>query len=227
MGRSWDRETKLQTQSQAEQDYEAKETRKKYPMKVTQTTTRAQLSEPTHVCLSTRTLFLLINTLLISLLSISLWQFISTKPKGQGLVTGHWPWRSSGQDCCYLPSISGPKRKSCFKPLQVKATRDQTQRNTLTTYFIILNIFYLILNFSLKYLIPVNFFPVPWVSSTDTAFSMWWYYYTLHALWRQNSLRANRIREFFPNISTQNLSFYVDDLKIHTCFTYHSDRLVK
>ena len=104
--------------------------------------------------------FLLINTLLISLLSISLWQFISTKPKGQGLVTGHWPWRSSGQDCCYLPSISGPKRKSCFKPLQVKATRDQTQRNTLSTYFIILNIFFILVWIFLKIPYAVNFFPV-------------------------------------------------------------------
>ena len=43
------------------------------------------------VCLSTRTLFsLLINTSLVSLLSVSLWQFLSTQLMGQDLVTGHW-----------------------------------------------------------------------------------------------------------------------------------------
>ena len=43
-----------------------------------------------HPCKSSHTyLFLLINILLVLLLSVSLWKFISTKPTGQGLVTGH------------------------------------------------------------------------------------------------------------------------------------------
>ena len=52
----------------------------------------ANLSLSPPVCLSTHTVcfFLLINTLLASLLSISMWKFISTQLMGQGLVTGHW-----------------------------------------------------------------------------------------------------------------------------------------
>ena len=41
---------------------------------------------------------LLINTLFVLLLSISLWKFISTKPTGQGFVTVHWFYWSSGED---------------------------------------------------------------------------------------------------------------------------------
>ena len=33
--------------------------------------------------------FLLINSLLVSLISVSLWELISTKQMGQGLVAGH------------------------------------------------------------------------------------------------------------------------------------------
>ena len=49
------------------------------------------------MCLSTCTLSPL-NTLLASQLSISLWKFISTKPTGQGFVTVHWFYWSSGED---------------------------------------------------------------------------------------------------------------------------------
>ena len=44
------------------------------------------------MCLSARTVlfFLLINTLLASLLSISMYKFISSQLTAQGLVTGHW-----------------------------------------------------------------------------------------------------------------------------------------
>ena len=50
------------------------------------------LSLSPSVCLSTYTVltFLLINALLASPLSISMWKFISTQLTGQGLVTGHW-----------------------------------------------------------------------------------------------------------------------------------------
>ena len=52
----------------------------------------ATLSLSPQVCVSTRTVlcFLLMNTLLASLLSISMWKFNSTQLTGQGLVTGHW-----------------------------------------------------------------------------------------------------------------------------------------
>ena len=81
------------TQNEAKQDDWSKETRKKRPIKVIQTTTKGHdsLSEPARVSIHTYyTLFLLINTLLVSLLSISLCKFISTQLTGQGLVTGHW-----------------------------------------------------------------------------------------------------------------------------------------
>ena len=91
----------IQTQNQAKQDDWPKETWKKCPIKVIQTTTRARLSLSPPVCLSTHTVlfFLLINTLLASLLYISMWKFISTKLTGQGLVTGRWSlvvWWSGG-----------------------------------------------------------------------------------------------------------------------------------
>ena len=55
-----------------------KESRKKPP----------HMSPP--VCLSTRTLFLPVDTSLVSLPSISVWKFTSTQLRGQGLVTSHW-----------------------------------------------------------------------------------------------------------------------------------------
>ena len=70
----------IQTQNQAKQDDWPKKTLKKCPIKVIQTTTRARLSLWAHpVCRFTGALFPLINTLLVSLLSISLWKFISTQ----------------------------------------------------------------------------------------------------------------------------------------------------
>ena len=61
-----------------------------------QTTTRGRaLSLSPPLRLPTHTLFLRVNTLLASLLSVSLWKFISTQLTAQGLVAGHW---SSGED---------------------------------------------------------------------------------------------------------------------------------
>ena len=49
------------------------------------------LSEAARVSLHIYVLFfLLINTFLVSLLSVSMWKFISAQLTGQGLVTGHW-----------------------------------------------------------------------------------------------------------------------------------------
>ena len=50
-----------------------------------------QLSLGSPVCLSAHTLFLLIHTLLVSLLSISLLKFLSPKQMSQGLVSWQWP----------------------------------------------------------------------------------------------------------------------------------------
>ena len=51
----------------------------------------ATLFEPACVSIHMYcTRFLLINTLLVSLLSVSMWKLISTQLTGQGLVTGNW-----------------------------------------------------------------------------------------------------------------------------------------
>ena len=55
------------------------------------------LSPPMGVC-SHVLFFLLINPWLVSLLLISLLRFISPKQTRQGLVPGHWPSWSGGQD---------------------------------------------------------------------------------------------------------------------------------
>ena len=78
------------------------------------------------MCLSTLiVLFVLINTLLLSLFPISV-EILSSKVKDQGLVTGHW---FSGKNLVPSPhnlnSISGGKLKPCFKMLQAEATQDQ------------------------------------------------------------------------------------------------------
>ena len=74
--------------NQANQNDWPKETRKKCPMRVIQTATRAGLSDSLSesACVSTHmycTLLLLINTLLLHYFP-SLWEFFSAKPKGQG-----------------------------------------------------------------------------------------------------------------------------------------------
>ena len=61
------------TQNQTKQDDWSKETEKKCPIKMVQITMRVQLSDrlplPTQVCIHMDSSFLLINTLLVSLLS--------------------------------------------------------------------------------------------------------------------------------------------------------------
>lgn len=65
--------------------------------------------------------FLLINISLVSLHSVSLWEFISAKLKGQGLVTDHW---SKGLGFRALIAAAGPgwELKLYFKLLQAEAT---------------------------------------------------------------------------------------------------------
>ena len=82
----------IQTQDQANRNDWPKETWKKCLHKWSKLPPgRDSISESPCVSLHTP-LFLLINTLLISL---SLWEFFSATMKGQGLVTDHW---SSGYD---------------------------------------------------------------------------------------------------------------------------------
>ena len=87
------------------------------------------LSWPTCAC-SHALFFLLMNTWLVSLLSVSLREFSSTKSMGQGAC--HWPLVPGGlmariqcSHCHGLTSVSGREPKSCFKPLQAKTSWDQ------------------------------------------------------------------------------------------------------
>ena len=85
------------------------------------------LSPP--MCLSTHTFFLLINTLLVSLLSVFV-GILFRKAKGPGpchwlLVPGGLVARIQRSYCHGPTSISGWKPKTCFKPLQAEASRGQ------------------------------------------------------------------------------------------------------
>ena len=75
----------------------------------------ATLSEPTRVSINTYPIFLLTSTLLVSLLSVSVWKFISAQLTGQG--PGHWPVVPGGlvarilcSHCCSQTSVSGRNR---------------------------------------------------------------------------------------------------------------------
>ena len=91
----------IQTQSQTKQDDWPEETQKNCPIKDSTYHEGATFSlESSRVSLFTGTLFLLINTLLVSLLSVSLWKFISIKPTGQD----HGPsWSSCLDSALLLP----------------------------------------------------------------------------------------------------------------------------
>ena len=115
----------------------------KYPIKVIQTATRAQLrdylSEPAHVSIHTYcTLFLLTNTylqhLLAALPSIFV-EILFCKDEGPGplslttgLVARIWCFHH-----CNLALITGWESKPCSKPLQ--ATQDQLEEKQFTPIF--------------------------------------------------------------------------------------------
>ena len=108
--------------------------------------------------------FLLINTLLISLLSVSLWQFISTKPKGQGLVTGHWPWWSSGQDSVLslLPPAFNlwPQTEILLQATAGKGHQRSDSKKYISYLFHYSEYFFILFWIFLKIPYAVNFFPV-------------------------------------------------------------------
>ena len=106
-----------QTVDQENRNDWPRETQKKYPLRVIQITTRVRLSLSLPVCLSTlRLFFLLINTLLVSLLFVSMWKFISTQLTSQGLVPGGLVAKTQHSLCSGLTSTSGLELKSCIKP---------------------------------------------------------------------------------------------------------------
>ena len=84
------------------------------------------LSPP--ACLSACTLFPS-NKHITCFTPVSMCKFISTQLTGQGLVTGHWPWRSSGEDSAI--SLSWPDFKlwpgTLLQATAPKATQEQAQ----------------------------------------------------------------------------------------------------
>ena len=124
-------------QNQAKQDDRPNEAQQKGPIQGIQTTMRAQLFLWAHLGVYPHVLFFLpINTLLLSLLSVSVWKFISIHLMGQGLITGHWSLVPGGLVARIQPSvISGQEPKSCSKPLQAEGTRDQPLSHSHKNYF--------------------------------------------------------------------------------------------
>ena len=113
----------IQTRNQTKQDDWPKETWKKIPHKVIQTASRAWLSLSLPMYLSTCTVlfFLLVSTLLILLLTVSMWKFLHhwllVPGEGRNLVVG-----IQHSDRLCLTWVSGWELKPCFKPLQAKDT---------------------------------------------------------------------------------------------------------
>ena len=114
---------KIQIQKQAKQGDWPKETWKKCPTEVLQTTdtTRAWLSLIPSVCLSTSILFL---KTYVSLLTISMWNSFlhSWQARTLSLATGLMVWIQCPH-CWGLTSISGQELKSassCYRPRTVQ-----------------------------------------------------------------------------------------------------------
>ena len=106
-----------------------KETQKECPVKVIQTATRAPLSPWALPCVYPHVLyffFLLINTLLVSLLSIfaGILLLQSHRARALSLTTGLVP-RILCSHHHDPTSITGREPKPCFKPLQAEATQVQ------------------------------------------------------------------------------------------------------
>ena len=119
----------IRTLKQANQNDWPKETWKKCPIKVLQTAMRARLSLSLPVCLSTRTVLLLslMNTFLVSLLSVFVGILFlqSCRARALSLTTG----LVARIRCSHhrdTTSFSVWELKPCFKPLQAKATGDQS-----------------------------------------------------------------------------------------------------
>ena len=112
----------------SEPGWTAKGNPEESPIKVIQTTTRAWLSQPAHVSVHTHCFSLLINTLLVSLLSVSMLEFIYTQltARALSLATGLW-WSTSWDSVLSLlwPGFNlWPEPRPCFKLLWAEATRD-------------------------------------------------------------------------------------------------------
>ena len=121
------------TVNEANQSDWPKETQKKCPVKVIQTAMRAWpgtllLSLPLYVSTHTILFFLIINTWLVSVLSIFVGiHFCKAKgPRPLSLTAGLVP-RIWCFHCHYTASISSWKPKPCSKPLQAMAAQDHSQ----------------------------------------------------------------------------------------------------
>ena len=115
MGGPWTKP--VQPQNQAKHDW-SKETWKKCPIKVIQTTTRtlSLWACPVYIHTYCTLFFLLINTLFHYFLS--LWEFFSAKPKGQGHVTDHWSC------CCSVQLFDTPGLQHAYPSLSPRVCSD-------------------------------------------------------------------------------------------------------
>ena len=124
----------IRTPNQAKQDDWSKESQEKCPIKVIQTTTRARLSlsEPAYVSIHTYCTLFPPNkhftrfTTLHLYVGIHFYTADSPGPCHWPLVPGGLVARIQPPHCRCRASVSGRELKSCFKLLQVKATRDQS-----------------------------------------------------------------------------------------------------
>ena len=114
----------IQTQNQAKQDDWPKETQKKCPIKVIQTTILSPWAH-LHVCLHVP-FFLLINTLLVSLLSLCANSFPhSWQARALSLATGPGGLVARIQQSPCRGLTSNPGREPCFKPLHPKPPKSR------------------------------------------------------------------------------------------------------
>ena len=124
----------IQILNQAKQDDWPKETQKKCPIKVIQTTLRAQLSLWACTCIYPHVLFFLPTKHFTCFTTFCLYVQIPfcTGDRSQSC---HWPLVLGGLvariQYFHWLHVSGQKAKPCSKPLQAEASQDQNHPYTI------------------------------------------------------------------------------------------------
>ena len=121
----------IRTQNQAKQDNWSKETQKKCPIKVIQTSTRVRLSLWARPYVYPQVLYFFLTTFHL-FVEIHFYTAEGSGPCHWPLVPGGLVARIQRSHCHCPTSVSGWKLKSCFKPLQAKATRNQSQEQKIS-----------------------------------------------------------------------------------------------
>ena len=121
----------IQTQNQANLSDWPEETLRKYPIKMNQTTVRAELSFWVNPCLSTHTvLFPLNKDYFFHYFPFFSWNSFlqSQTARALSLTTGLVA-KIQSSHCSYLTSASDWDPKPCFKPLQAETTHPRSECN--------------------------------------------------------------------------------------------------